>query len=278
MLRRLRSAARQKLQRAVAEVVAAETARTRHHQRQLHTEDIAALDRITGRLDKLDDRLGAMGCRLDDLEFRTRRDMSYAQDVQAAGESAAFVLENMPKALVFWHPHDTLRFALGEIKGPGLALEFGVAGGTTLAIIADAVACDRSVVGFDIFTGLPATWRTGFPAGKFAQPVPPNDVPGATMVTGLFEDTLPAFLAETDEPIAFVHLDADLYSSTVTVLDLVGERLAPDAVLVLDEFFNYPGWQLHEFRAWHDFIARTGRRFEYLAYTGNNEQVVVRLH
>jgi hypothetical protein len=97
-------------------------------------------------------------------------------------------------------------------------------------------------------------------------------------VTGLFEDTLPAFLAEIDEPIAFVHLDADLYSSTRTVLDLVGERLAPDAVLVLDEFFNYPGWQEHEFRAWTEFIARTGRTFEYLAYTGNNEQVVVRLH
>jgi len=47
---------------------------------------------------------------------------------------------------------------------------------------------------------------------------------------------------------------------------------------VLDEFFNYPGWQLHEFRAWGEFIARTGRTFDYLAYTGNNEQVVVRLH
>src|SRR5262249_30551955 len=98
------------------------------------------------------------------------------------------------------------------------------------------------------------------------------------LVTGLFEDTLPDFLTETDEPIAFVHLDADLYSSTKTVLDLAGDRFAPDAVLVLDEFFNYPGWQLHEFRAWNEYIARTGRTLDYLAYTGNNEQVVVRLH
>ena len=49
-------------------------------------------------------------------------------------------------------------------------------------------------------------------------------------------------------------------------------------MLVFDEFFNYPGWQLHEFRAWTEFIEQTGRTFEYLAYTGNNEQVVVRLH
>ena len=75
----------------------------------------------------------------------------------------------MPNATVFWDPHDTLRYALGEIKGPGLALEFGVATGTTLTIIAEAVAADRTVAGFDVFTGLPETWRTGFPAGEFAQ-------------------------------------------------------------------------------------------------------------
>jgi hypothetical protein len=82
---------------------------------------------------------------------------------------------------------------------------------------------------------------------------------------------------QNDEQIAFMHLDCDLYSSTKTVLDLAGDRLAPDAVLLFDEFFNYPGWQRHEFRAWNEFIAQTGRTFEYLAYTGNNEQVVVRL-
>ena len=210
------------------------------------------------------------------MEYRARRDISYAQDVAAAQDSAAFVLEHMPKSKVFWETLDTLRFALGEIKGPGLALEFGVATGTTLKLIADVVAGDRTVVGFDVFTGLPETWRTGFPAGEFAQE--PPDIPGAGVVAGLFEDTLPAFLADTDEPISFVHVDCDLYSSTKTVLDLVGDRLAPDAVLMFDEFFNYPGWQQHEYRAWTEFIARTGRTFEYLAYTGNNEQVVVRLH
>ncbi len=75
---------------------------------------------------------------------------------------------------------------------------------------------------------------------------------------GLFEDTLPAFLADNDEPIAFVHVDCDLYSSTKTVLDLTADRLAPEAVLVFDEFFNYPGWQQHEYRAWTEFIARDG--------------------
>jgi predicted O-methyltransferase YrrM len=284
MFDRLKASARHKLQRAVAEVVDDEHARSEHLQQDLHAQMMSALDGVKGHLDGLNRRLeeitsmvAAVSRRLDDMEFRARRDISYSHDVQAAQQSAAFVLEHMPKAPVFWHPHDTMRYALGEIKGPGLALEFGVATGTTLAIIAEAVASDRTVVGFDSFTGLPEAWRTNFPAGEFAQ-LPPNDIPGATVVIGLFDETLPAFLADSDEPIAFMHLDADLYSSTKTVLDLAGDRLASDAVVVLDEFFNYPGWQQHEFRAWNEFIERTGRTFDYLAYTGNNEQVVVRLH
>jgi predicted O-methyltransferase YrrM len=281
MLERLKRSAREKLQRAVAEVVDAELARRQqqldeqHRQlRDAQAESKAALDRLADRFAEADERLHR---RLYDLEQIARRDILNSQDITAARESAAFVLENMPNAAVFWHPHDTLRFALGLIKGPGLALEFGVATGTTLKIIAEAVAADRTVVGFDSFTGLPETWRSGFPVGEFAQ----NDIPtveGAEIVVGLFEDELPKFLARNDEPVAFLHVDCDLYSSSKTVLDLVGDRLAPDAVLVFDEFFNYPGWRRHEFRAWTEFVERTGRAFEYLGFTGNNEQVVVRLH
>lgn len=269
MLDRFKKSARGKMQRAMAEVVADEYARTRQQEQDQHAETLAALNRI-------DDSVKAVVTRIADTEWRARHDLSYAQDAQAAQQSATFVLENMPTAKVFWESPDTLRYALGEIKGHGLALEFGVATGATLRIIADGVAADRAVAGFDVFTGLPETWRTGFPAGEFAQE--PPDVPGARVIAGLFEDTLPAFLAETDEPIAFMHVDCDLYSSTKTVLDLAMDRLAPDAVLVFDEFFNYPGWQQHEYLAWTEFLARTGRTYEYLAYTGNHEQVVVRLH
>jgi predicted O-methyltransferase YrrM len=285
MLDRLKIAARQKLQRAVAEVIDAEAARRqqqldeqldrlRQQLQDLHAEEMAALDKLGDRVGEQGDRLHH---RVDDLENRARRDIWYSRDAIAAAESSAFVLEHLPNAAVFWHPHDTLRHALGEIKGPGLALEFGVAGGTTLTIIAEAVASDRTVVGFDTFTGLPEEWRTAFPTGEFTQAELPT-VAGAELMVGLFEDELPGFLDRTEEPIAFLHLDCDLYSSTKTVFDLAGGRIAPDAVLVFDEFFNFPGWRLHEFRAWTEFIERTGRTFEYLAFTGNNEQVVVRLH
>jgi len=47
------------------------------------------------------------------------------------------------------------------------------------------------------------------------------------------------------------------------------------SVIVFDEFFNYPGWQDHEHRAWMEFVAREEVRFRYEAFTFDNEQVVV---
>jgi hypothetical protein len=64
----------------------------------------------------------------------------------------------------------------------------------------------------------------------------------------------PGFLAENDELVAFLHLDADLYSSTKTVLELVGPRLVAGSVVLFDEYFNYPGWQHGEHRAWHEYV------------------------
>lgn len=285
MFEGIRSMARQKLQRALAEVIRESDRRSRELQENQHDRLLAEmsasnveLTRVLTELSQARTEIATVKERLTEFEQRERRDISYALDIKATDESAAFVLEHMPKAPVYWDPHDTLRHALHRVQIPGMALEFGVADGTTLRIIVQALVSSdethRDVFGFDVFSGLPETWRTGFPAGEFAQETLPK-VPGAQLVPGLFEDTLPGFLAAHSDPVAFVHLDADLYSSTKTVLGLLGDRLKPGSVIVFDEFFNYPGWQEHEHRAWTEFVARTGLRFDYVGYTANNEQVVV---
>ncbi len=284
MLRRIRRSTRLKLQRAVAEVVDEAIRRDRQQSENRHDQILAELSATSGELRRVLDELAEARSQvasvrehLDVLEQRARRDISHALDIQATAETAAFVLERMPTATVCRHPHDTLRYALGLVGGDGMALEFGVASGTTLGIVAERLRpAGHEVFGFDVFTGLPEAWRSGFPAGEFAQAAPPT-VPGAEVVVGLFEDTLPGFLADHPGPVAFAHLDADLYSSTATVLRLIGDRLRPGSVLVFDEFVNYPGWQQHEYRAWTEFVERSGLGFEYLAYTGDHEQVVVRV-
>jgi hypothetical protein len=170
---------------------------------------------------------------------------------------------------------DTLRAALDRAPREGLFLEFGVASGSTLKTIVEK-APEGVVHGFDSFEGLPEDWRPGFAVGAFATEKLP-DVPGANLVVGWFDDTLPGFLEQHPGPVAFLHLDADLYSSTRTVLTALASRLREGTVILFDEYFNFPGWEEHEHRAWTEFVAERGLRFEYLGYTADDEQVAVRL-
>lgn len=258
---RIRHSSRDKIARLVDEVVA-------ERQEPLLTE-----------LTRQRQAIESLTRSLEGLELRMRRDIPFASEATAVTEAAEFARQEMPRVPCHPHPHDTLRFALGKVQIPGLALEFGVASGTTLGIIAGAAATTpaiESVTGFDSFGGLPETWRTGFDAGTFARAVPP-EVPGADIVVGLFDETLPSFLEHHAGIVSFLHLDADLYSSTDVVLRALAGRIVPGTVIVFDEFFNYPGWQDHEKRAWDEFVARTGVTYEYLTYTSDNEQVAVRI-
>jgi Macrocin-O-methyltransferase (TylF) len=103
------------------------------------------------------------------------------------------------------------------------------------------------------------------------------DVPGATLHVGWFEDTLPGFFAEHPGPIAFAHMDADLYSSQVTIFREGEDRFVAGTVLLFDEYVDFPGWEQHEHKAFVEFIESTGHEFEYLAYNSLQEQVLVRL-
>lgn len=213
--------------------------------------------------------------RIVEFEIRTRRDIVYAADQFATKESHAFVAEHMPGAPRFADPHTTLEHALSLAPAGGMALEFGVFTGTTLKIIAAARPAG-GVYGFDSFQGLPEDWRTDFPAGTFTVDGLP-DVPGAELVVGWFDDTLPGFLARHEGPVDFLHVDGDLYSSAKTVLELVGPRLRPGSIIVFDEFFNFPNWKQHEYRAWTEYVEKTGLRFSYEGYSYCDEQVIVRI-
>lgn len=250
----IRRKLREKLLRVVRQALAEEREHTR-----------AETDRAVGQV--LDE--------LRNIEIRDRRDLFAAGEREAVLTSARFARQHMPTVPTFGHPHETLRYALNLAPTSGLALEFGVATGTTLGIIAEHR--DQTVYGFDTFEGLPDSWRSGFPAGAFAVEQLPK-VPGAELVPGLFEHTLPGFLAQTPGTVAFAHIDSDLYESAATVLKHIGPRLAADSVLVFDEFFNYPDWQEGgEYRAWAEFCRDTGTRFQYESYTLDNEQVIARV-
>jgi hypothetical protein len=75
--------------------------------------------------------------------------------------------------------------------------------------------------------------------------------------------------------IGFLHVDCDLYSSTKIVFDLLEPRLAAGAVIVFDEYFNYPEWEEGEYKAFSEFLIRTGLSREFIGYHAKSQQVAL---
>lgn len=161
----------------------------------------------------------------------------------------------------------TVAAALKEVTLDGMVAEFGVYKGTSLTQIARFFP-DHTVHGFDSFVGLPESWGgTSKAAGAFDVGAQPPQIPVANVEfhVGWFDDTVPVFAAEHSGPFAFAHLDADLYSSTKTVFDVLGNWFVPGTIVVFDEYFGYHGWQRHEHKAFHEFLAQTGLSFEAIS-------------
>jgi hypothetical protein len=159
----------------------------------------------------------------------------------------------------------------------GLVCEFGVFQGRTISYLARRIP-SRIVFGFDSFEGLPENWRGRFTQGVFSTGGRlPRTPPNVRLIKGWFHATLPRFAAEQAGPVALLHIDCDLYSSTKCIFDCLGERIVPGSVVVFDEYFDYPGWEQHEFRAFAEFVACARLNYEYLAYNRLHEQVAVRI-
>jgi predicted O-methyltransferase YrrM len=195
--------------------------------------------------------------------------------LHAKREAVDYIIANMPEAMVLPDRYALLSFALSRAPTEGLVLEFGVEKGLSIRHLASLTP--RDVHGFDSFEGLPGDW-TGTKEAKAAfsrrgklPKVPAN----AKLHIGWFDATLPAFLTANPAPCALLHIDCDIYTSTVTIFSLLRDRIAPGTVIVFDEYFNYPGWRQHEYKAFQEFIADTGLKYTYLAFSAEKGHVAV---
>ena len=203
------------------------------------------------------------------------------RSIRELGRSVDYIESHMADAIGFETQKELLDYALLQTTVAGHYLEFGVFTGGTIRYIAGRLRRsgrgDASIHGFDSFEGLPTAW-SGFSLGQSAfsrggkMPRVPSNV---TLHKGWFKDTIPRWRDAVAGPVAFIHVDCDIYSSTVEVLDGVHGRLQPGTVIVFDEYFNYPNWERHEFKAWHEFVQSRGVTYEYLAFA--RQQVAVRI-
>ena len=170
---------------------------------------------------------------------------------------------------------DLMDFAISNVDIDGIWLEFGVFMGKSINHIARTT--EKTIHGFDSFNGLPEDWNRFFSRGHFSlESKLPKVASNVKLHAGWFTDTLPTFKEEIENaPIAFIHIDCDLYSSTKVVFTQLKENIVPGTVILFDEFYNYPEWVDHEYKAFNEFIRSAGLSFRYIGYNSKAEQVAV---
>lgn len=205
------------------------------------------------------------------------RNLRLGLERRALEDTLDYLEENMLHVVMFPNRRAIEEFALTQVAvDDGLVLEFGVATGKTINTL--AAGTSATVYGFDSFEGLQENWGIEFGRGSFRQPELPEVAANVELVVGYFNDTLPGFVAKHGEtPISLLHVDCDLYSSTVTVLTELQRQIVTGTVVLFDEYFNYPGWRQHEYRAWQEFCRANNVRYEYLAATEKGRQALVRV-
>jgi hypothetical protein len=198
----------------------------------------------------------------------------------ASEDSARYMIEHMRAVPNFETDYDLHDWVVGEVDldlmHKGLVLEFGVATGRTLNHFARLLP-GKTVYGFDGFQGLPEDWTSRMRRGFFARDSLPVVRSNCQLVVGWFDQTLPRWIKSNHQPVALLHVDCDLYSSTVTILNNLKHQIVPGTVIVFDEYINYPGWQLDEFKAWQEYVAKHKIRYEYIGRVSRHQKVAVRV-
>jgi len=146
-----------------------------------------------------------------------------------------------------------------------LYLEFGVYLGDSMTTWSRLLRNPRSHLhGFDSFEGLPESWDLSLNKGFFAVQgaIPVIDDSRVAFFKGWFCETLPHYVLPAHEAV-FVNLDADVYSSTKTVLDFLKPHIRRGTYLYFDNFHA----REHESKAFDEFLSETGVAFRAVAAT-----------
>jgi len=95
-----------------------------------------------------------------------------------------------------------------------------------------------------------------------------------TFIKGLFQESLPGFLIDyKPHRKKVIHMDADLYSSTLFVLTRLIPFLEKDDIIIFDEF----GVPTHEFRAFNDIVSSYNLKYEFLGAINNYLQIAIKI-
>lgn len=172
--------------------------------------------------------------------------------------------------LLYQHVVETVKLTNEPID----YLEFGVFRGESVKWwVRNCTNQDCRFYGFDTFEGLPEDWGM-YKKGEMNANIPVIDDKRVQFVQGLFQSSVPGFLAATNmrsEKRKIVHLDADLFSSTLYALTSLAPYLKKGDILLFDEF-NVPN---HEYFAFKIFCESYYVKTRLLGAVNNYFQVAL---
>lgn len=170
--------------------------------------------------------------------------------------------------------YDTVARHYGLDTKPILYLEFGVAAAHSFKWwLAKNTNPDSEFHGFDTFEGLPEDWGRHFKKGDMSAALPDIDDRRAGFYKGIFQDTLHPFIQENETSLKgkqkLIHMDADLFSSTIYVLSQLHPYLQKGDIIFFDEF-NVAN---HEYQAFRIFTETFYVQLKPVAAVNNFYQV-----
>lgn len=157
-------------------------------------------------------------------------------------------------------------------------LEFGVYFGGTISQMRKSLPLEYQIFGFDSFSGLPEDWSgTPHKTGDLSTFNKIPNIDNVYFYKGWFKDTIPQYL-EIAKPIALLHIDCDLYSSTIDVLYGLKNFILPSTILVFDEWYynhkDIPENRQHEQKAFFEWSENLNIRYEILDQIEDERRIV----
>lgn len=159
-------------------------------------------------------------------------------------------------------------------------LEFGVGSGHTMrqctSVLKNKFPDKEFVIrGFDWFKGLPESWEStkypgiiAAPVGAFSQQGMAPAIEGVSYYVGLFDETLPHYVEREAQPIALLHIDCDLYSSTKTVFEYLHPYIVKDTIIAFDEwcYLHQAYLDDHEAKAFYEYVEQYNVNYEFIDF------------
>lgn len=157
---------------------------------------------------------------------------------------------------------------------PPVFFEFGCHSGRTFSAALLAAKYFRmplDAYAFDSFEGMPETKKEEdgiFRAGSYCTGVSEFrkivkkrtkvDLPEKNIIKGFYDQSLTKMLENgLPRQVGFVHIDVDLYSSTVAVLEFIKDHLANGTVVLFDDWYCFPpGKEMGEKKALKEFLKK----------------------